>query len=624
MQFGGLHFWDYVVLAAYLVCVLWIGRRAKATAQDEEGFFLAGRKLGRFYQFFLNCGNATEPQGAISTASFVYQQGGPGAWLSFQTVFTNPYLWFMMVWFRRARLTTVSDLFEERFGSKGLGVFYAIFQVLVVAIFLGFGNFTTYKIVATLAQKSEAQWTVDERRSVQAYRELQQLKELGREAPLSAAQVARLQQLTEKELRGELRASFPLISAWTFYMGISLVIGTYIIMGGLAAAAAKDVIQSALMVLFSVLLIPPGLAAIGGISGLAEKVPKEMLRLVGSDGLHQFTVLNVIGIVLVSIVQNTGQAHNMVISGGAKTELAVRWGVAGTYLKRIMIMMWSFVGLIGVAIFGVGRVDDPDSIWGAMSHQLLGPGFMGLMLAGVMAGAMSTHAAKVMAIASLLVRNIFRQLRPDFSERQGVLYARASIAGILILGRRFSPASWIIFYDVVIMVLTINLPFGAVIMLMFFWRRLTAPAVGWGVAISTVVIILVPWTASRFDVVARDPEIARMSTVPGAGVYFARVVHSDPSNPSSPLVAAPVRTNRFNFEAWLVGKAGFDVASLTPAQRYSIQYFFDATFPFVVLIVVSLLTRPSDSGAPCSILRQTKNARGRDARAGGGVDGRDE
>jgi solute:Na+ symporter, SSS family len=37
-----------------------------------------------------------------------------------------------------------------------------------------------------------------------------------------------------------------------------------------------------------------------------------------------------------------------------------------------------------------------------------------------------------------------------------------------------------------------------------------------------------------------------------------------------------------------------DVVALTPTQRFTLQFFFDALFPFAVLIVVSLLTKPTD------------------------------
>src|SRR5450432_1413970 len=137
MTIGSLHLIDLCVIAAYLASVVYIGKRASKGTGSEEGFFLAGRSLGKLYQFFLNFGNATEPQGAVSTASLVYQRGAPGAWLSFQTVFMNPYFWFMNVWFRRVRLTTVADLFEDRFASRKLSRFYAIFQILVACVFLG-------------------------------------------------------------------------------------------------------------------------------------------------------------------------------------------------------------------------------------------------------------------------------------------------------------------------------------------------------------------------------------------------------------------------------------------------------------------------------------------------------
>src|SRR5690606_28897609 len=94
---GEIHALDIAVVAAYAVVVVGLGRRAgrRPNTKGEEGFFLAGRKLGKAYQFFLNFGNATDANNAVSTASLVYQQGVSGAWLAFQMIFMNPYFWFM-------------------------------------------------------------------------------------------------------------------------------------------------------------------------------------------------------------------------------------------------------------------------------------------------------------------------------------------------------------------------------------------------------------------------------------------------------------------------------------------------------------------------------------------------
>jgi Na+/proline symporter len=592
MIFGSLHALDLAIIVAYLLTVVWIGKRAAKATASEEGFFLAGRKLGKLYQFFLNFGNATEPQGAVSTASFVFQQGAAGSWLSFQTVFMNPYFWFMNVWFRRVRLTTVSDLFEDRFASRGLSMFYALFQILVACVFLGFGNVVAYRIASSLVVKPEATWTVAERASVEGYHELRRLEKEATAGTLTPEMKPRLDMLRDRNARGTLHSYITLLNEVVFYVGFAIVVGTYIVLGGMAAAAVNEGLQSILIIVFSALLIPTGIHAIGGWKMLAEKVPADFFRLFGAAGSAQFSAWNLAGILLVSLVQIHGLSHNMGICGSAKNEFAARTGVSGNYLKRIMIILWAFAGLIAVALFGVGGLSDPDSAWGAMSNKLLGPGLIGLMLAGVLAGTMSTLAAKALAISSLFVRNVYRQIAPDITQEQGVFYARCTIAAVLVLGA-FS--AWLMgdFLSIVNLVLTVNLPFGAAVLTIYFWRRLTSAAVWTSVVLSTFVILVVPWTAGRSETLRTHPSLVQ--TAPGIGgrpegVYFASVVRQRADDLTSPLVGS----GRFNFESWLLSKVGLDAASQTRNQRLTAQFFFDGLFPFAVLLVVSLVTRQTD------------------------------
>ncbi len=583
---------DLLIIAAYLGAVVYIGQRASGGSGSEEGFFLAGRKLGKLYQFFLAFGNATEPQGAVSTASFVYQQGAPGAWLSFQTVFMNPYFWFMNVWFRRVRLTTVSDLFEDRFASRGLSLAYALFQIGVACVFLGFGNVTAYKIASSLVVRPESAWTAADRAGVEGYRELKQLEQQSAAGPLAAAAQSRLGGLRERDARGELHSYVTELNDVVFYAVFALVVGTYIVLGGMAAAALNEGLQSILIIVFSLLLIPTGLHAIGGWHALAARVPRRMFDLLGTAGSEQFSIWGLAAILLVSLVQIHGLSHNMGICGSAKNELAARFGVSGNYLKRIMIILWAFAGLIAVALFGPGGLSDPDSTWGALSHRLLGPGLIGLMLAGVLAGTMSTLAAKALAISSLFVRNVYRQVWPGLTQTQGVYYARWTIVAVLALG---AVSAWLMgdFLSIVNLVLTVNVPFGASVLLVYFWRRLTAPAVWACVILSTLVILVVPWTASTVPALRTSPGLTQTSLAPNGrpvGVFFATVVHQDPRDLASPRVGG----GRFNAECWLLRRAGLDVAHYSPNERLTAQFFFDGLFPFAVLILASLVTRRTD------------------------------
>src|SRR5687768_10688574 len=195
---ASFHLLDYCIVAAYLLLVTALGKIAAHGAKSQEGFFLAGRKLGKIYQFFLNFGHSTDATGAVSTASVVYQQGVSGVWVSFQMIFLNPYYWFMYSWFRRVRLTTMADLFEDRLGSRGLAWFYSGFQiVMAVAVTMAFCNLVSYKISAALVTKAEAHWTPVERQSVEGHRELTRLEAAAQQSAIDPESRSRLAVLQE-------------------------------------------------------------------------------------------------------------------------------------------------------------------------------------------------------------------------------------------------------------------------------------------------------------------------------------------------------------------------------------------------------------------------------------------
>ncbi len=586
----GVHPIDLLVVLAYLVAVVFIGHRASKAVATEEGFFLAGRKLGKFYQFFLMFGNATEPQGAVSTASLVFQRGVTGVWFAFQTVFMNPYFWFMNTWFRRVRLVTVADLFEDRLGSRGLSRFYALFQVGVACALLGFGNFTAYTIASSVAVKPEAKWTAADRAAIGGHAELARLETLARAGELSPELKPNLATLRDRRARGELHSFITVLPPLPFYLVFAGVIGTYIVLGGMAAAAVNEALQGVLIIVFSVLLIPTGLHAIGGWSELSHKVPRGMMNLFAGEG---GSPLFIFAVLVSGLVQLHGLPHNMGIYGSAKNEFAARFGgVAGAYMKRFMIILWAFAGLIAIGLFGMGGLADPDAVWGVMSNQLLGPGLIGLMLAGVIAGTMSTLAAKALAMSSLFVRNVYRHARPEATQQQGIAVARWVVVAVLGLGI-LSALAVRDMETLIKIVLTINVPFGAAVILMFFWRRLTVPAVWCSVALSAFAILIAPLGASSVPAIAGRPALVQTAPDPTGRpvpIYFKEVVRLEPNNPSSTLEGR----GRFNFECYALSWCGLDLMKLTPSGRETAQFLFDGFFPFLVLFIVSLLTRPPE------------------------------
>ncbi len=497
-----MHAPDYAIVAVYLAVVLILGRRSKGGTGTEEAFFLAGRSLGKLRQFFFNFGHSTDANTAVSTVSFVYGEGASGAWLQLQLIFLNPYYWFMNVWFRRARLTTTAELFEERLESRRLAQFYAVFQIGVAIIGIAFSNFVAYKVTAALIEGG------------------------------------------------------PAVPPALFYIGFVAVVGLYVAMGGLEGTVLNQMFQGTLVLVFSVILLPFGFRALGS-AGLHQRLAARMFEIfAGGGGQGQFTIWAVLAIMLVSVIQINGNIINMGLAGSAQDEYAARFGaVSGTYGKRVMIVLWVFVGLVAAGLRqGPERLADPDSAWGSLSHQLLGPGFLGVMLVGLLAANMASIATKTMAITALFVRNLYRPPSAGGGGRRDVRVARIAgalalaVSVLVALGMRETLA-------VTKLILTINLPFGAALLLMFFWRKLTRSAVWWCIVL-TGALIVAESTGSR-----------------------------------------ATGDDHFSAGAWLLAHSGIPGAGSGPGALLAAQFLFDALFPFAVLVTVSLLTQPPGSAA---------------------------
>jgi len=435
-----MHAPDYAIVVIYLAVVLFLGRRARGATDSEEAFFLAGRKLGILRQAFFNFGQSTDANTAVSTVSFVYDEGASGAWLQLQLIFLNPYYWFMNVWFRRTRLMTTADLFEERLQSPRLARFYAAFQIGVAVVGIAFANFVSYKVASALTQGG------------------------------------------------------PMVAPWLFYTVFVAIVGFYVAVGGLEATVTNQMFQGVLVLIFSVILLPFGWRALGS-DGLRHRLPQRMFDIFAGGG-GQFTGWAVLSILVVSVIQANGNIINMGLSGSARSEFAARLGgVTGTYCKRVMIALWVFVGLIAAALCqGAGRLADPDLAWGSLSRRLLPPGFLGFMFIGLLAANMASIATRAMAISALFVRNLYRPASGLRDERREVVIGQvagavalaASVATALAMNQAIAVTKFI---------LTINIPFGAAVLLMFFWRRLTRAAVWWGVLTTGAVVIITAFSS---------------------------------------------------------------------------------------------------------------------------------
>jgi Na+/proline symporter len=370
----GLTTLDLVVIIAYLIGITAFGLYVARRVKDTEGFFMGSRRFGKALMVAQALTTGTRADYAIGVAGASYEIGMAGIWYQWMYIFSTPFFWLLSPIFRRMRYTTTADFFEERF-SRSLGFGYSIFAIYIFMLTQGMiikGGATTITAISGVPEP----WII-----------------------------------------------------W----GVTALFVLFGVAGGLVATAHTDFIQGIFILILSFLMIPFGLEAVGGFSGLHAKLDPAMFSLIASRELTFFSVTMLVISGLIGIV---AQPHHMAIAGSGKTEMNCRVGWCyGNFIKRLCTIGWALTGLIAAVLISQGTLAKRELAFGVMIKMLLPPGLIGLMIAAILATVIASCAAYMIAGSALFTRNIYKRfLRPTADDAHYLLTGRIASAAITVGG----------------------------------------------------------------------------------------------------------------------------------------------------------------------------------------------
>ncbi len=421
----GLQIPDIVVLVIYFIGITIIGTWAARLIKNMGDFFMP-RRFGKAMIMMHAFGTGTHSDQAVSVASKTFTNGLSGIWYQWLWLFGTPFYWLIAPLMRRFRAITMSDVFEARY-NRSVGMLFAIVGAINLMVTIG-------------------------------------LMLKGSGAVITSS------------LGGAISADVVI-----FIMTVLFLI--YGIAGGLAAAIITDFIQGILTIIFSFLLLPVALNAVGGFAGLHEKiVDSQMFSLVAPAEIGVFYIIVIALNGLIGIVT---QPHTMGNCATGKNEFDGRFGfTVGSFIKRICTIAWCLTGLAGVAYFA-GKDVHPDLVFGLMARDFLPnimPGLLGVFIASLLASVMSSCDSFMIASSALITENIYKPLRPHQSQKHyvfiGRLFALLIVVGGVVFAYRLPGvvAGLEIFWKISPMM-------GLVFWLGLFWRRTTV-AGAWATTLS--------------------------------------------------------------------------------------------------------------------------------------------
>ena len=412
---------DVAVLALYLIGIaligVWSGRRIRLTAD-----FFMPRRFGKLMMVMFSFGAGTHSDQAVGVAAKSYTSGLSGIWYQWLWLPVTPFYWLIAPVMRRARAITTANVFEARY-SPSVAMLYAVVGMLNMSVNIGL----------MLRGSSEV---------------------------ISAG-------------------TGGLLSANLAIALMTVIFVLYGVAGGLAAAIVTDFVQGVLTIIFSFLLLPLIMNAVGGMSGIRAAIDEPTkLSLVAPQEIGVFYIAIIALNALVGIV---AQPHAMANCAAGRTEMEGRVGfMFGNLAKRICTIPWALTGLAAIVYFAqAGRTVEPDRVFGAVAGDFLPkilPGLLGVFIAALLASVMSSCDAFMISSSALFTENLYRPFVPRRPEGHYLAVGRIASVGVVTGGVVF--AYWLpgvvagleIFWKISAMM-------GIAFWLGLFWRRMTVAGV---------------------------------------------------------------------------------------------------------------------------------------------------
>jgi Na+/proline symporter len=434
----GLNLADFITLVVFLLLSTFVGmyivRRIKGL-----GDFVLPRWFGKTMMVMHAFGTATHSDQAVAVVSKTYSVGLSGIWYQWWYIFPTPFYWVISLVLRRFRALTTSDFFEHRF-NRSVAVLYALVCVVSQSFTMGMMLRSAGKVV-------------------------------------------------EGSTAGAIGANVT-IGVMTV---LFLVYGTA---GGLAASIINDFVHGILTVVFSFMLLPFILDAVGGMAGIHANMPDpDKLSLFASSEIGVFYVVVLSINAMVAIV---AVPVSLGASSASRTELDGQIGFTyGNFLKRVCTVAWSVTALAAILHFA-GRADiDPDRVFGAVAADFLPkalPGLLGVFIASLIASMMSACSAMMVSTSGLFTNNVYKYLVPGRSEVHYMRIARGAAMFIVAGGLTF--AYWMDSVQKMLEILMQILPMmGMPFWLGLCWRRMNA-AGAWAAPVAgftAFALSLQPW-----------------------------------------------------------------------------------------------------------------------------------
>jgi len=499
-----------IVVFAYMLSMVFLGIYLMRYVKKDEDFFLAGRSLNHWVIAGTIMATNVAAIYLVGPAGASYAGGGVSvlliAWTGNMLAALSAL--FFVPRLRRLRITTVSEFLETRYGIA-LRLLPSALWIIYYALFSGNAIYTLSTVLSPVLNLN--------------------------------------------------------VNTIILFAAGGVII--YCFLSGLIAAAYSSVLQSFLMILGGLILLPLCIKEVGGLSAFATRVPPDYFVFWKSGEVWPTTKDIIMFILLGLPYWCTSQYMLQRSFAGRSVRDASRGLTLAALMTGPLTLSYIIPGICAVLIFGQGGLDKTDTVLPRLLHEILPVGLGGLFIAALVAASNSTASALLNSLATLTEHDFYRRFLPDKSSRHYVWVGRIAtlVGGLLGLTFAFNveKLGGIIQANFEIMSF-FEPPIFVIVAAALFWRRTNAWGAGagviGGVLFNAIAAYYLKWSAA--DRTLLGLPIAAMAMVLGTFLGNAIRPRSEATLQKVDEILAKTRGLKINF-ASPVGRWGIAIAVIS-------------------------------------------------------------
>ncbi|MGH7483394.1 MAG: solute:sodium symporter family transporter [Longimicrobiales bacterium] len=375
---------DLIVFGLFTLAVVVVALRASRHENDEEDYFLAGRKLTWWLIGFSLIASNISTEHFVGMAGRGYELGLAIAsyeWMAAITLVIVAI--FFLPRFLKAGIYTIPEYLEYRYsrGARTLMAAYMMVAYVVVAL---------ASVLYSGAIAIEAIFGID---TVQA--------------------------------------------VWT----VAILAGIYSVWGGLAAVVWSDLLYSIALLSGGVIVTALGFGAIGGWEPFAEASADRLHTVLPWNHPEMPWVAVFIGGLWIPNLFYWGL--NQFITQrtlGAKTLAEGQKGIIlAAFIKLLIPFIIVFPGIMAAQLYP-GEIANADAAYPVLMRELLPAGLRGFMFAALLGAVVSTLDSVLNSAATIFTMDLYKPyVRPDSTPRHLVAVGRVSTLVLMVVGALWAP-----------------------------------------------------------------------------------------------------------------------------------------------------------------------------------------